>query len=248
MKQSIRNGITFLVLLISFQAQAVYLSPHIGVDWKYWGAPPTNDLPLAFDKTFPKMSSGMSFYLGMRFNGFVGIDVGYDQSITKETSKVFDGQLPFLTQTPEPVGNASTVRVRFKAWYIHTLFYWDVMKDVELLGLLGISTLKPDTHIYYLTAGQRVEITQHTPSKASARIGLGFQYNPLWFVGIRGMVIWDQTKRLNYLGVDPTQTPFDISPYKSATSYHLGFVFNLDKTRPPTKEKPKCPLTDTTCR
>lgn len=234
MKKLTGIGLLFS-LLTSFSANALYLSPHAGVDWKYWGARPNNDMPLPADHTFPPITNAFSFYLGTRINGFFGLDVGYDQSTTKEESRVFNGQQTFLQPVPEPIGNSSTVRTRFKAWYMHGIFYWQAMPkvapEVELLGLLGISTLKPDTHIYYVTGGQRVEIIQNTKSKASARIGLGLQYNPFWFVGLRAMVIWDQTKRVNYLGVDQNQTPFDLSPYKSAASYHLGFVINMNPPR-----------------
>lgn len=224
------------LLLTSAVSQAnLQLNPHIGVDWKYWGARPNNDLPLPADRTFPEITNAFSFYLGTRIKDVFGLDFGYDQSTTKEESRVFDGMETFLQTTPEPLGNSSTVRVRFKAWYLHGLFYWQAFEqafpEVELIGLLGLSTLKPDTHIYYVTGGQRTEIIQKTDSKVSARIGLGAQYNPFWFLGIRAMVIWDQTKRVNYLGVLPNQTPFDLSPYKSAASYHLGFVFNMAPVR-----------------
>ncbi|MGE4348430.1 MAG: hypothetical protein AB7D28_01550 [Candidatus Berkiella sp.] len=222
-----------LVLFLSstFQAQAVYLSPHMGVDWKYWGASLNNDLPRPLDHVFPDISSGMSFYLGTRINGFFGIDFGYDQSISKEKSHVFNGNETFLKPTVEPLGNASTVDIRFKAFHLNSMFYWPVMKDVEILGLLGISRLEPDVHMFYLTGGQRLEISQNAKTKYSARIGLGTQYNPWWFLGFRGMVIWDQTKRVNILGVDETSVPFDISPYKSATSFHLGVVFTMADPR-----------------
>lgn len=220
-----------LFLMTAFQAQAVYLSPHMGVDWKYWGASVNNDRPLPQDRTFPDIGNGMSFYLGTRINGFFGIDLGYDQSITKEKSRVFDGLETFLKPTAEPLGNSSNVSVRFKAFHLNTMFYWPVMKDVEILGLLGISSLESDVHMFYVTNGIRTEISQNSKNKASARIGLGTQYNPWWFLGFRGMVIWDQTKRVNILGVDNTQVPFDISPYKSSTSFHLGVVFTMADPR-----------------
>lgn len=223
------------ILSLTCQASTLELNPHIGVDWKYWGAHTNNDRPLPADKTFPEITNAFSFYLGTRIRDIWGIDIGYDQSTTKEESRVFDGMETFLQAVPEPLGNSSTVRVRFKAWYIHGLVYWQAMPniapEVELIGLLGLSTLKPDTHIYYVTGGQRTEIIQNTESKASARIGLGAQYNPFWFLGLRAMVIWDQTKRVRYIGVLPNQTPFEISPYKSAASFHLGFVINMAPVR-----------------
>lgn len=220
-----------LAVFMPFQLHAWYWSPHVGADWKYWGAKPKNKQWEDFEKFWPDISNSFSFYAGSRINGFFGFDLGYEQSTTKEKSFIFNGVQSFVTPTAEPAGNLSDIELRLKAWYAHFNFYWEVATDLELIGILGLSTLKPDTHIFYTAAGVPTEIMQKTKSKTSARIGVGVQYNPWWFLGIKGSVLFDQISRLNYEGNDIRGSFFSIKPYKNATSFHLGFVLSYTPPR-----------------
>jgi len=223
----------FLILIFSpLPLQAYYWSPHIGVDWKYWGAKPKNNQAEYFKETWPDISNALSFYVGSRVNGFFGFDLGYEQSTTKEERHIFDGTQTFLTSNLVPMDDASHTEVRLKAWYAHFNFYWEMARNLELIGMVGLSTQKPDTHIFYTTAaGAATEISQSTKSKAAARLGIGMQYNPWWFLGLKAMVMFDQMSRLNYEGQNINQNFFSIKPYKNATSFHLGFVFSYSPPR-----------------
>ena len=221
----------FILVFAPLPLQAFYWSPHIGIDWKYWGAEPKNKQWEYYKDTWPDISNALSFYAGSRVNGFFGFDLGYEQSTTKEKPHLFDGTQTFLTSIPAPAGDSSKVEVRLKAWYANFNFYWEMVRNLELIGMVGLSNLKPDTHIFYVNAGQATEISQKTPSKASARLGLGMQYNPWWFLGLKAMVVFDQISRLNYEGHDVNNNFFSIKPYKNATSFHLGFVFSYSPPR-----------------
>lgn len=221
------------LLLFSLPSYGVYFSPHLGADFKFWNAPPAEDRH-DFTITFPDITNSYSFYIGSRVNGFFGLDFGFEQSFSKEKRHTFNGREPFLHETLETAGNSSFVQARFKAWFLHTNFYWQVAREVELIGILGLSNLRVDAHIFNTTGRLQTEVLGlEVPSKVSARVGVAAQYNPFWFLGIRAAVIWDQTKRLRFIGYDQNLVPFEIAPYKKAASFHLGFVFSVAKPRQP---------------
>lgn len=211
-------------------ANAAYWAPHIGVDYKYWNVRAANRATAIgnydYQPLFPKISSSGNFYIGSRVNGYFGFDVGYEQSKTKEGSVIFDGNQAFFGDV-ENAGDSSKVDLRLKAWHLDLNFYRELWHRIDFYVMGGLATMKPDTKILYTQAGNLLELNQSTRSKWLARVGFGLQYNPVPCIGIKGLVMFDQTSRLNYLGTDEDGNPFDIKPYKNSTSLHLGAVYSL---------------------
>jgi opacity protein-like surface antigen len=221
-------------LFSSFASQAAYWSPHIGVDYKYWGATPRADSSASgvrdFPRLFPKINHAGNIYVGTRVNGNFGFDIGYEQSEEAGRSVTFDGQLAIFGD-PETVGDSANVKTNLKAGHLDALLYWEVYKDFELTFMLGLAYLKPDAEILYYSNTSPLFSLDKVKSQWVGRFGFGAQYNPIPCIGLRALVHFDGTQRIEYIGNDEDGAPYDIKPYKSATSFYVGAVYSFSRPR-----------------
>jgi hypothetical protein len=234
-----------LMSTLAFPSQAhivddlyqLYWSPHIGVDFKYWGIDPSE----SYKELYPKIDNAINIYVGTRINGFFGIDVGYEQSMNKDKTKVFTGnglEEPFVNI--EMPGNSSAVQVRLRDIHVDFNFYWNVVRNVEIMFMAGIVFLSPDTHIQHLqavagplptTLGTWIEYRNESRNKPMGRIGIGAQYDLTQCLGIKAMFTFDPVKRINDVGYDENQQLFDIHPYTHSTAFNIGLVYSVKRPR-----------------
>ncbi len=223
-KCSLKHLIILFTALFSTHVLAVDFVPHVGADYKFWQVEPKTDgASNNFIHTFPDLTRAGSFYIGTRINKNWGVDIGYDHSSKKNKWRSFD-TTDFIFDQASVIGDASQVDMRLTAWYLSGLYYWEFYPNFEAIFHLGLASLQPkSTIIYYPVNAAPVELRFKLESKASARFGLGLQYLFLGNFGVRALVTFDQTGRINFVGSNQNNAPFDINPYKSSTSYNLGF-------------------------
>lgn len=232
MKAKLNLAIVLSLLTLSIISVAkadrsnICITPHIGIDYKFWQMEPRQSDSVAdYSKVFPDITRAGTIYIGTRINKVWGIDFGYDHSAKKDKWRTYDTDNLVFGQ-PAAIGDASEVTMRVTAWHLMGLFYWEVYKNIELVFHAGAAWLQPkSTVIYYPVAspGFARELSYKEESKVSGRFGLGAQYLFLRNFGVRALIIFDQTRRVNLVGTNHNTVAFDISPYKSSTSYNVGF-------------------------
>jgi hypothetical protein len=219
-----------MAALLSQTSHAAYWSPHVGIDYKYWGAragaSPGNDET----HLFPTINSALNFYVGTRINGIWGLDLGYEQSEKKEKTATFNGAYSIFGDL-ESAGDWATAIVRLKAGHLDASFYWEIYQAFELVFMGGIAYLKPDTQINYYSSNSNFFTLEKVKSKWVGRGGFGAQYNPVPCIGLRALLHFDGTQRIEYIGNDEDGAPYDIRPYKSATSFYVGAVYSFLRPR-----------------
>lgn len=231
---SLKRTLTQVALLTSLVApqiaQAAYWSPHLGADIKYWNVEPKFGTFTDYEYLFPEITKAVNLYVGTRINGYFGVDLGYEQSAKKKNYKVFDGtEIFFVSQ--EAVGDGATVNMRLHAFHLDLNFYWEVVRRFELNFMMGLVYLHPDTHIMHLTDGTWLEFRNKTDEKWYGSFGFGALYTPIPNISIRALVAFDQTQRINYLGYDQNNDYYDLHPYKHATTFNLGVIWNITPPR-----------------
>lgn len=230
--------LTSLTLMAtSFTAQATtywtYWSPHIGAEYKYWGI--TTGKNSGYEEIFPRIDNAVNLYIGTRVNGFFGVDIGYENSVNEMKTKVYEaGDLVFAKA--ELANNSTMIDLRLHTIYGAVNFYWEVVKDFELIFMMGAAYVYPDTHIMHLstTNGAWVEYRNRSEPFWSGRFGFAAQYNLCFMpcLGIKGSITFDQILRLEYLGFDENDNPFEVHPYRKATSFGIGLVYSFTPPRP----------------
>lgn len=222
--------ITALLTTLGFPlvSQAAFWSPHVGADYKYWGLEPNE----YYESLFPRINNTINFYVGTRINGYFGMDLGYEQSERREKGQTFigDGTEEFFAQIEQP-RDAATIDLRLSTVHFDLNFYWEVFRQFEVVFLAGVAFLHPSTHIFHLTDGTWLEYRDEVEMKTMGRVGIGVQYNILPCWGIKLLINWDPDIRINYNGFDQDDFSFDINPYKTSTSYNLGFVYSFSNPR-----------------
>lgn len=227
-------GTLLSALCFSPSSHATYWSPHIGVDAIYWGAKPFYN----YEALFPHINKGINVYIGTRVNGYMGFDIGYEQSSRKQKGQVFEGgEVIFATPdnfnavSPENPNDAATVDIRFRTFHFDVNFYWEVVRRLEIMFMFGIANMTPATHVFHLSDGVWTEYRTDSPHKFMGRVGLGIEYNPTPCFGIRFAFHNENTQRIKYTGYDDEGNLFDIRPYKSSIAYKLGVVYSFSPIR-----------------
>lgn len=224
---TLRRILGSLALLATpFATQAAYWSPHIGVDYKYWGVIAGDQ----YYEGFPRLDNAINLYIGTRINGFFGIDVGYEQSENKTKTWVFEGG-EIIFANPEVLYDSTMIDLRLHTFHGEMNFYWEVVEAFELIFMMGAAYIYPDTHIMHLTSGTWFEYDNRSIPFWSGRFGFSAQYNPLPCFGLKASILFDQVRRLDYLGFDQNENFFDVHPYHKATTYQLGFVYSFSPPR-----------------
>ncbi len=225
------KAITLGLLIASPLACADWcFNPHIGADFKHWGVDADfKDASRDYRSTFPDITAAGTFYIGTRINNNFGIDVGYDRARSKDKFRSYSQNQVIFGSLTNP-GDTTQVDMELDAWWVSFLFYWEFYRNLEFVAHAGVASLQPkSTIIYYPVnpAAGPIDLQFKTRSKASGRFGFGLQYMFFKYFGARALVTWDSTSRINFVGNNQTNTPFDISPYKNAASFNVGLFAEL---------------------
>lgn len=225
MKTRLIKTLASLVLLFTAQTAVAFydwcFQPHVGIDYKYWGVEAKKG-PTTYEYLFPDLTRAGTIYIGTRINKLWGIDFGYDRSSTKDKWHAFE-QPSAAFGAPSNVGDTTEIDMRLEAWHLSGLFYWEMIPNLELVLHAGIVSLQPKSRIlYYPLGGAPVEMRFKTESKWAGRFGFGAQYLFPCILGVRALLTWDQTSRINYLGLNHQLSTLDIKPYNNALSFNVG--------------------------
>lgn len=220
-------------LMLPSLSYAAYWSPHIGADVKYWNAEPSVGFNTDNDLLYPEITKAFNIYVGTRINGYFGVDFGFEQSAKKKGYKVFDGTEIFWV-TQEDAGDAATVDLRLHAFHLDFNFYWEVVRRLEINFMMGLLYLHPDTHIMHLTDGNWLEFRNRSDEKWSGSYGIGVVYTPIENISLRALIAFDHTNRISYIGYDEDNQWYDVHPYKNATTFNAGIIWNI---LPPRRNK-----------
>jgi len=227
-----------------FSAQAAFWSPHIGVDYKYWGLEATesniggsslNSSALTptgngFEDLFPRIETAYNIYIGSRINGYFGFDIGYEQTHLGEASQTFQGG-EFYFVNPENAQDAARVTLRLHDLHLDLNFYWEVMRRFEIIFMAGVAFVHIQGHVFHLTNGTWFEYRDENEMKTMGRIGIGAQYNFIPCFGIKALFSWEPDSRITFNGYDQGDNYYSIHPYKTSTMFSLGFVYSFSKPR-----------------
>lgn len=197
----------------------VDLDPRAGIDYKYWGVRPKPE----FEVLFPKISSAVNFYVGTRICRKLAIDLGYEKAPDKTHDTVFTGSETIFNHATT-ANDYAKADVRLSAFHIDFSGYWNIHDKWELLGIVSLANLKPRGSIIYRQGLVESELPTQFESKWLGRFGFGAEFSPLRNLGIRALVMFDQSSRITIEGFDENGFPFVIKPYKNAATFHIGLV------------------------
>ncbi|HET9843707.1 MAG TPA: hypothetical protein VFP93_03510, partial [Gammaproteobacteria bacterium] len=172
-------AISVLGSLCIVQAHALTLKPHIGADYKFWEIKEKQlDFTRDYFSIFPYMSRAGTLYVGTRINKIWGLDFGYDRSVRKDEFHSYDspGALtPVFGDTPV-LGDAIQTDFRIEAWHLSGLFYWEILKNFELVFHIGVASLQPKSTVLYYHAAlpnDPIDLRFQLKSKWVGRFGFG---------------------------------------------------------------------------
>lgn len=202
------------------------ISPHAGIDYKYWNVEPKE----IYDDTFPRLDNGYSIYAGLRFGDFRGFDwgfdVGFEESESEERSYQFTVSEQFFDYDTA-AGDVTNVAVRLRAWHMNLNLYYALRPCLDLFGYVGLAFHRPHTDANYTHNGLTTDLQFDLETKINGRFGFGADWMFFQWAGIRALVMFDNLQRLSFKGESPNFpffNTFEGKPYKNTTSFYLGFV------------------------
>lgn len=201
-------------------AQALEWSPHVGVDYKYWGA----QSKAIYEPIFPHIEDGLSGYLGFRLDRRFNIDFGYDHGFQREKTTQFNGNTAYFGPN-DALNDSVVINFRMKEYYVNFAYHYALESApcFEIFTLIGAALNEPASTIYYIQ-GAGVQLPLDVENFWHVRFGFGAQYNFLKHLGIKASVFWEQTARIKYRGSNQINQQIEFKPYKNATNFSIGFV------------------------
>ena len=110
-------------------------------------------------KGFKKNKLGTNFFLGARFDGNFGAELGFG----------------FITKTKESGNDGVTATHKVRNMYIDALGYYPVTSSVDLIGTVGVGRFK--SKLESPEPEDAAFINSANKAKVGLRVGLGAQYN-----------------------------------------------------------------------
>ena len=232
MSYSNRVAGALLTTLITTSAQAAVWSPHIGADYKFWNMKPSQDVSNFYKQTFPRVGNAFNVYAGTRIENYFGLDVGFESSPVHRKFHVYEGG-EIIFAEPFFAGDATEIDMQLTALHFDMNFYWEAFERFELIFMMGAAYLHPRTHVqvYDALTLSWFELENTSRPKWSGRFGFGAQYNFVPCFGMKMLINWDQTRRIEYQGFDPENNFYSIFPYHRSTTFNIGLVYSFAPVR-----------------
>lgn len=231
----ILSGLLFAVLTawscISWSAIPFSLEPYLGVDmglrhmtWKKGYG----------DNVYKHTACQPNLYLGVKLNSYFGLEVGYEKIIFKKHHTVNQLNQPTLVLNTlfDPPLVALQSSVKLQGWHFNIvgLYPLEFLDCVELLGTLGVASLKTTQQVTFLaeSAGffNPPPVATFSKSKVVPRASLGFQYKMTDCVSFRFILLGvENTSLFDNLGA-PLESPNSAlrSKMKHNTYHSVGVV------------------------
>lgn len=180
---------------------------------------------------FGKSFSQLNGYLGLELNEYVALELGYEYAFSRKRNvRIGPGQ---TAVGGDPVGAGgfedSTAKVGLQGVHgslVGKFPIWDC-PNLKLLATAGVTSLSvnlsntPFADDFGPLSGERDRTFRQ--EKLVARLGLGLQHMVTDCIGIRGLVVWEDTSQFKHMR--PTQPNIDPSTFarlRSSFNYSLG--------------------------
>lgn len=186
-------------------------------------------------------------YAGVRLNEYFAVEAGYEATKRKTKRSTLNSDdtlggfvLPRNAGAVEPFGfNATSQTKGLHANLVGFLPICDAYR-LQLIGMLGFVRLKTKTTLTWITAngalvaplvGAGEDVTIFKARKNVLRLGAGLQHmiNCNW--GVRGIVKWEQSKKLKMSSTNPVLNALNpatlsIKP-KNSIIYSIGAFYTF---------------------
>jgi len=167
-----------------------------------------------FGRVFKKNYHAGDFYVRDRFHENLGFELGYAQSAEKTVNhKAVSGD--FISILNIPAGRNVRTKLAFKSWHADLNAYLPLGNDLDLVGTVGFSYLKPDLKEFSVTG-----ISFSTKGEYSfiPRLGAGAQFMLNDCIGVRGLLRWESTSQAKVRIADT----LIFKPFKNGLTANVG--------------------------
>jgi len=222
----------FFCLVSPLQAATISwqitVTPYIGLAAQGLHAHLPNDLGgNVFKQDFPQGNA----FVGVRFNDYVGVEGGYEITPTKKSVTVLSGGSKLFGQiapSAPPLGpSIQYSKSQLKNWHASLVGFLPLSEHYpfKLLGSVGITRLKVFYFNFNLatptnTLNPFPTIVTFANNKTVLRLNAGGQYMLSDMLGIRALVGWNNTARLDSLPSKETAT--NKIQFSNTWNYGLG--------------------------
>ncbi len=226
-----------LMLGVSMNAFADFaLTPYIGADAQLRYL----DFKRGFgDNLFKHNSPQGNAYVGLKFNQFVGIEMGY-QATKKQRKSLYltAGQVNLGTVVPQSMilknGLSSqispisyTTQEKTQGFHMNIVGFYPIFPEygLELFGSVGITQLKTNFSRQTLSVGGvpplNSSILKFKKRKNIFRANIGLQQMITDCIGFRGTVGWENTAKFNKI------TPHVVTPNLTEVRLKNSIIYSL---------------------
>lgn len=239
--------ILLIILAITFNTLPIlatpYLNlsnivPYIGLDaqWRYM------DFQKGFGQNLvkPNYPQG-NIYLGIKFNPYVGIDAGYERTISKtRRTTLLGGDTWFKKIIDDTFPNRFNIfdtTTKIKGPHINIIGFLPINDHLELIGSIGIARLKIQiTNVQSMMANITLvppDSFEFVKSKWISRINLGAQYKLTDQFGIRATGGWESTAGMKDITLTSSTLPPLLTPeglvakLKNSINFGFGLFYNF---------------------
>ena len=214
-------------------ADIMDMKPYIGIDAQIRHMNFTKGFG---DNLFRNIYPQCNTYLGVKFNDYFGIELGY-QASKKQTRIVSlnTGAINLGTAVPapaSPVVFASDSKIQ-GAHINLVAFYPTYSDELELFASIGVGRLKAQFTRFTISIGNgpvpsSLPTTfKFTQSQTVARINTGFQKMISDCIGFRGTIGWENTSRFKAITSSPITRRLTEIRLKNSIVYSLGIFANF---------------------
>ncbi len=181
------------------------VTPYVGADaeWRHIGLQRGAGKNL-FSHDYPQGN----IYAGVKFNEYVGVEVGYEATERKtRTVTLGPGELTNAVNgivVPEGYTVSYNSTGQYKGPHADLMGFYPICDSyrLSLIGLVGIANLKANfTRVLFNASGISTNvISTYMKKKAILRLGAGIQHMISEQWGVRAMVKWENTDKLTNIG------------------------------------------------
>lgn len=217
--------ITVAVLLCAPCVVFAQAFNYVGVDYKYRRMDGRSSDLYSMRQALPTYYNEGEIYYIYRFEGGVGINIGYEQSQNKHKTSVFSANQKFLGSNAQSSGDISYISNRLQAVQFDMVGYLDLSKSIELLGQFGFSIMHAHMSGTITASGRTTSLSPSNNSDVIPRLNLGIQYFIMQSrYGIRLVGTWEGTNLYRLQMTDDDGVRYTIRPFKQSWCYSLGLV------------------------
>lgn len=186
---------------------------------------------------FKKEFAEGNIYTGIKFNDWVGLEIGYRESSRKHTRAANTEGAVELGDAPLPAGavNYSDNTVQIKSPYINLVGYVPLCNNFQLFGAVGLTRAR--IQLRYRITGVELDVfpqdvqdrfqRDFKRSKTIFQAQAGAQYLITSCLGLRGYVGFQNTAKFKNIS-SLTATSTSRASLKNSFLYGLGVFWNFN--------------------